>query len=296
MSLNTSHLFAHKDHSDPQNRSSCSPPVVAYHHQPSGNRVSDSVDRSEEEFADEDEDSVNIDDVGYEENRDSQEQKLVNSNNNNCLRNDPSAGYSGFAAFPYPYPEDTNQRRGQLTHTNCDSDRNQGAGFSELGHFSAFRYLHQQNQQQPGRQSPEFGYTKGYPVKDSVAAESPENLCGGSGAVKASELYSVRHSNPPHPAAAAMLEHKLPFNFLGPPLAALHSMTEMKSSLGGGAGGGDSNNNSTSAPSMSSPNAGHTAQTMHGQANAPNPHGIDTILSRPPPVTSAGLSSLTAGQ
>lgn len=225
----------------------------------------------EEEFVeDEDEDSVNIDDVGYD---DQNCEKSVN--NNNFPRPDPGA-YSGFAPFPYPYPEEVHGHR-----DNCDSDRPQQSSFSELGHFSAFRYLQQNNQENssPRRPSTEFNYAKGYPVKDSV--EGPE-----SSASKTSELYPVRQNHP------TMLEHKLPFNFLGPPLAALHSMTEMKSSLGGG---GDSNNNSTSAPSMSSPNAGLTAQTMHGQANAPNPHGIDTILSRPPPVTSAGLSSLTAG-
>ncbi|KAG4071284.1 hypothetical protein HA402_003988 [Bradysia odoriphaga] len=63
--------------------------------------------------------------------------------------------------------------------------------------------------------------------------------------------------------------HKLPLSFLGPPLAALHSMTEMKS-------------------------GGHQ-QTNPGGHNAPNPHGIDTILSRPPPVTSAGINALTNG-
>ncbi|XP_067643236.1 homeobox protein Hmx [Eurosta solidaginis] len=99
-----------------------------------------------------------------------------------------------------------------------------------------------------------------------------------------------------------MLEHKLPLSFLGPPLAALHSMTEMKTG-GGGAGGmmngyansqqshlisdgrGGIVNNSISG-SMS------TTTTTHTQAN---PHGIDTILSKPPPVTSAGLSALTGG-
>lgn len=54
-------------------------------------------------------------------------------------------------------------------------------------------------------------------------------------------------------------------SFLGPPLAALHSMTEMKSQ--------------------------NSPQT-HG---VNNPHGIDSILSRPTPVTSAQLNALTGG-
>lgn len=255
-----------------------------------GNRSAD-----EEEFG-EDDDSVNIDGYDEENNNFNSSAKLVN---HHLARTDPcSAGYSGFHTYPYAYPEEIGREvsasdyRDESPMKNCDSERNRGS-FSELGHFSAFRYLHQQQGQEnspPRRHSLEVNFSKGYPpAKNSQPArpESPENLSSES---KGRDLldFSARqnHSN--------MLEHKLPFNFLGPPLAALHSMTEMKSSLGGTAGG-DSNNNSTSAPSMSSPNAGLTAQTMHGQANAPNPHGIDTILSRPPPVTSAGLSSLTAG-
>jgi hypothetical protein len=69
-----------------------------------------------------------------------------------------------------------------------------------------------------------------------------------------------------------MLDHKLHLSFLGPPLAALHSMTEMKS--------------------QGSP---QTA-THNSQGGAPNPHGIDTILSRPPPVTSAQLNALAGGK
>jgi homeobox protein Nkx-6.1 len=69
-----------------------------------------------------------------------------------------------------------------------------------------------------------------------------------------------------------MLDHKLHLSFLGPPLAALHSMTEMKS--------------------QGSPQAG----SHNSQGGAPNPHGIDTILSRPPPVTSAQLNALAGGK
>lgn len=92
------------------------------------------------------------------------------------------------------------------------------------------------------------------PHQDSIGSRSPENL---SGKQKSTIPDMLDH-------------HKLPLSFLGPPLAALHSMTEMKS-------------------------AGHQ-QTNPGGHNAPNPHGIDTILSRPPPVTSAGINALTNGK
>lgn len=242
------------------------------------NITSESVDntgnRSEEEYPD-DEDSVNID--GYdEENRDLSPGSVKPQERTN-------SGFIGFNSYPNPYLEDGHRSEcgSAFAKHPCDSDRSR-----ELGHFSAFRYLNPNTS--PRRHSEEYGYAKDQ--RTVARSESPENLCSAS---KSGDLldYSGRQAHP----NSTMLEHKLPFNFLGPPLAALHSMTEMKSSLGGVAGG-DSNNNNTSAPSMSSPNAGHTAQTMHGQANAPNPHGIDTILSRPPPVTSAGLSSLTAGE
>lgn len=245
----------------------------------------------EEDFVagdeEEDEDSVNIDDVGYENTRDSPD-KLVNPH---------ESGYSDFPSFPYGYRDHHNQNQAnggsgysEELVRNCDSDRNR-INSSAFGHFSAFRYPQahgQENASSPSRHSPESSHSRQYSVKPQHEtrpsnSESPENL---PSAPNSGLFYNT-------PNSAAMLEHKLPFNFLGPPLAALHSMTEMKSSIGGG---DSNNNNSTSAPSMSSPNAGLTAQTMHGQANAPNPHGIDTILSRPPPVTSAGLSSLTAGE
>ncbi|XP_046867731.1 homeobox protein Nkx-6.1 isoform X2 [Drosophila willistoni] len=113
------------------------------------------------------------------------------------------------------------------------------------------------------------------------------------------------------------MDHKLPLSFLGPPLAALHSMTtEMKSTQGGpvvnGAGlsvgvsgvGGSSTGNTMSY--AHSPNShliserggsggnSSTSTTTNSQGAA-NPHGIDTILSKPPPATSAGLSALTGG-
>ncbi|KAH8379778.1 hypothetical protein KR009_007230 [Drosophila setifemur] len=106
------------------------------------------------------------------------------------------------------------------------------------------------------------------------------------------------------------MDHKLPLSFLGPPLAALHSMTtEMKSAQGGGGGGGGGGSSASGnglsyghSPNShlisdrgsggSSSSSSTTANTTNSQGAA-NPHGIDTILSKPPPVTSAGLSALT---
>lgn len=117
------------------------------------------------------------------------------------------------------------------------------------------------------QKSDEAGYNSpNHP--DSVGSHSPENLTAST---KKSNKNMLDH-------------HKLPLSFLGPPLAALHSMTEMKSAAANNLNASNANNNIQQTQSTLSP---------HGTAN---PHGIDTILSRPPPVTSAGLSALTSGE
>lgn len=250
-------------------------------------QIEHTLDEDEDVVGEEDdEDSVNIDDAGgYEA---GEKQRPVNN-----LPDRAAPGlagcYSDFATFPYASAyrdirQDSDAAAAVKAHELCDLEVNRRSS-SEFGQFSSFRFSQQQANNISPRRSPEssssVNYPKDYPTKSARPADSgtPEP----SGFL---DFSQGRQSQP-----SAMLEHKLPFNFLGPPLAALHSMTEMKTSLGG-----DSNNNNTSVPSMSSPNAGLTAQTMHGGANAPNPHGIDTILSRPPPVTTAGLNALTAGQ
>lgn len=110
---------------------------------------------------------------------------------------------------------------------------------------------------------------------DSVGSRSPENLCAGG--KKSSEMLD---------------HHKLPLSFLGPPLAALHSMTEMKSSNGNLNGNG---HNSSMGNSPGSGGLQHT-QSQIGAHGTANPHGIDTILSRPTPVTTAGLNALASGK
>lgn len=94
---------------------------------------------------------------------------------------------------------------------------------------------------------------------DSIDSHSPENLTSSKS--QSSKNHSV----------SDMLDHKLQLSFLGPPLAALHSMTEMKS--------------------QNSPKASqNSAQCVT------NPHGIDSILSRPTPVTSAHLNAALGGE
>lgn len=91
---------------------------------------------------------------------------------------------------------------------------------------------------------------------DSLGSQSPENLSS----------KNQSNNNSGKNSSLEMLDHKLQLSFLGPPLAALHSMTEMKSQ-----------------------NSPQTSQNSQGLSN---PHGIDSILSRPTPVTSAQLNAL----
>lgn len=130
---------------------------------------------------------------------------------------------------------------------------------------------------------------------DRASSESPETQRSYSASQKSDEseyvdLNAQRHSPENFPrdstntskANANMLDHhKLPLSFLGPPLAALHSMTEMKTSNSGNS----PNHLGNSMQQTQSPHSSHGS----------NPHGIDTILSRPTPVTTSGLSALTNG-
>lgn len=106
---------------------------------------------------------------------------------------------------------------------------------------------------------------------DSIGSRSPENLSTSTASTTKKPNEMLDH-------------HKLPLSFLGPPLAALHSMTNSAAAAANGVsvGSGNSGNNSIQQTQSS--------LSSHGAAN---PHGIDTILSRPPPVTSAGLNALS---
>lgn len=102
---------------------------------------------------------------------------------------------------------------------------------------------------------------------DSLGSQSPENLSSSK------SLSSSKKNNNNNINHSDMLDHKLQLSFLGPPLAALHSMTE----------------NSI----MKSQNSPQTSQNSQCPTN---PHGIDSILSRPTPVTSAHLNAALGGK
>ncbi|XP_061504464.1 homeobox protein abdominal-A [Anopheles gambiae] len=150
--------------------------------------------------------------------------------------------------------------------------------------------------------------------EDSVgSSRSPENLshggstCGQSAGSLPSGAVNHNHlakGKTPH-TISDMLDHKLQLSFLGPPLAALHSMTEMKAaqqqhhhhhnhqghpqSHQGAAQGAP--HSGPVSPSQQTA----VSQTQTHASTASNPHGIDTILSRPPPVTTAQLNALGGG-
>jgi hypothetical protein len=108
-----------------------------------------------------------------------------------------------------------------------------------------------------GSQSPLHNHNN-----DSLGSQSPENLTSSRHQHTANGISKSNQQK-----LNDMLDHKLNLSFLGPPLAALHSMTEMKSQI--------------------SPQ-----QTSHASQAPQNPHGIDSILSRPTPVTSSNLNAL----
>lgn len=122
---------------------------------------------------------------------------------------------------------------------------------------SSRSYTSQKNDD-AGSQSPLHNHNN-----DSLGSQSPENLTSSRHQHNSSNGISKSNQQ----KLNDMLDHKLNLSFLGPPLAALHSMTEMKSQI--------------------SPQ-----QTSHASQAPQNPHGIDSILSRPTPVTSSNLNAL----
>lgn len=151
-------------------------------------------------------------------------------------------------------------------------------------------------------------YDNPSPVDSSKSYAISHRSSGGENSESSPPPSSHYFSEQRH---SEMLDHKLPLSFLGPPLAALHSMAEMKSP-----GAHNNNNNNTSNNNNSSSNGSsnvnssnnsvngsfgglanhHQPHTTHHTHGTANPHGIDTILSKPPAVTSAGLSALTGGK
>ncbi|KAL1396248.1 hypothetical protein pipiens_002723 [Culex pipiens pipiens] len=152
------------------------------------------------------------------------------------------------------------------------------------------------------------------PHNDSVGSRSPENLSHGGNTnhltpTPNSGTYTPNNNNnngssipnnnnlinnnnhlkSKSHTISDMLDHKLQMSLLGPPLAALHSMTEMKAAQQQQGGSPVQ----TVSPQTQYPS--HQTAVGGNGAGAPNPHGIDTILSRPPPVTSAQLNALGGG-
>lgn len=190
--------------------------------------------------------------------------------------------YSGQSSSPDSRdPHYSGKERGRSTYTHCHPNHGGELDYSVTSNRDSPRLGSQSsdspdpvkqrhdNNQSPSEHSRSYSsqhnndrdenqLRTGYhsPNNDSIGSRSPVNLNNNSAKFSS-------HLN-------EMLDHKLQLSFLGPPLAALHSMTEMKG--------------------QSSPNAPQGTQV------ASNPHGIDTILSRPPPVTSAGLNALASGE
>lgn len=168
--------------------------------------------------------------------------------------------YTNCASRDEDTPHYSTSRDNSPLHPNLPPDSPDGISKrldTESPVESSRSYLSQKSDEIAGYNSPQ---------NDSIGSRSPENLTGR----RSLDYPSAGQKN-----VSDMLDHKLPLSFLGPPLAALHSMTEMKSPGG------------TTVSQTSS---------QSNQTGAANPHGIDNILSRPPPVTSAGLSALTGGK
>uniref|UniRef100_A0A182XX04 Uncharacterized protein n=1 Tax=Anopheles stephensi TaxID=30069 RepID=A0A182XX04_ANOST len=122
------------------------------------------------------------------------------------------------------------------------------------------------------------------------------NNNNSTGAVNHNHLAGSKGKTP-H-TISDMLDHKLQLSFLGPPLAALHSMTEMKAAQHQQHGHPQQHSAQGPHSGPGSPGPGHqtaVSQTQTHSSSASNPHGIDTILSRPPPVTTAQLNALGGG-
>lgn len=277
-----------------------------------GNRSETNCDSGDSEENDNDEEEQDDSSIQIED------RAPANNNNNNLIKsatvsldrdqnnqyhlNNPERGESlqqttrsnSNNNLDYHLQKTSNNNNNNLSG-NCESNRfNQSAenspirNYSPEQHFSGPINLNQRRLLSPidssrsyFSQKSENGFLS--PIRrTSVGSQSPENLSASG------RLLEFSGSGG-HPSGKEMLEHKLPLSFLGPPLAALHSMTEMKSSMG------DNNNNNTPGQTITSPNSGPQQTGPNGGAPN-NPHGIDTILSRPPPVTTAGgFTALTGG-
>lgn len=191
---------------------------------------------------------------------------------------DPTNSYPG-KDYSTQFNKDSSSSRGN-SPSNSRLNTSYGSESPDLLKQQQQQQHRQDNNNSPGESSRSYSSQKnddnqhllgGYPhspTNDSVGSRSPENLSSPHQNHQTSSHLNNNNNNTKYNNINEMLDHKLQLSFLGPPLAALHSMTEMKGQ------------NSPNAP----------------QGTAANPHGIDSILSRPPPVTSAGLNALASGE
>ncbi|XP_041765658.1 homeobox protein abdominal-A, partial [Anopheles merus] len=175
-----------------------------------------------------------------------------------------------------------------------------GASVASFALSAVGHQLAQQQQQQQQQHHLNHHHNPQHHHHHLHSNNNNNNNNNSSGAVNHNHLAKGKT---PH-TISDMLDHKLQLSFLGPPLAALHSMTEMKAAQQqqhhhhhqghpqphqGGAQGAP--HSGPVSPSQQTA----VSQTQTHASTASNPHGIDTILSRPPPVTTAQLNALGGG-
>lgn len=192
----------------------------------------------------------NSDNFGY--------QNSNNNNNNNVQLNNKNLNNSGHKNYNSNNNSGEVNSRGNSPRDNYRVDSPTDKRADTCSPEETSRSFSSHRNDDIGSRSPLNHHNN-----DSLGSQSPENL-SSSKSQSSSKKNNLNHSD--------MLDHKLQLSFLGPPLAALHSMTE----------------NSI----MKSQNSPQTSQNSQCPTN---PHGIDSILSRPTPVTSAHLNAALGG-
>ena len=199
-----------------------------------------------------------------------------NNNNNNSNNNSNNNNNKSFKEFDNNYYNNNNNNNNNSNNNNSSNNINNKKD-EELDSYSRENSPDLLNNKRPDTCSPvessrSFSSHKNEDIEcsphnntDSLGSQSPENLSSVKSHFNNNNSLNANRNH----SISEMLDHKLQLSFLGPPLAALHSMTEMKSQ-----------------------NSPQTSQNSQGLSN---PHGIDSILSRPTPVTSAQLNALTGG-
>jgi len=206
-----------------------------------------------------------------------------NNNNNNNVHLNKNLGDKGsnFTNNNYHHHHHQQQQQQQQQHHDKDHENNIEVNSREDSPPPSrdnFRVVDSPENKRADTCSPEESLRSYSSQKNDGCSRSPiHNNNDSLGGSQSPENLSKSQHNHHHQqqqqqqsgkSHLEMLDHKLQMSFLGPPLAALHSMAEMKSQ------------------SQGSP------QTTQNSQGLSNPHGIDSILSRPTPVTSAQLNAL----